>query len=65
MNIKRIMAIIAIVALVALYITTFVIALCDFPGSDRILAGFIMLDIAVPIMAWIFIQLHTHFGPKE
>ncbi len=62
---KRSLAVLAIVALAALYITTFVLALCDFPGSDKLLAGFLMLDIAVPIMLWIILFLTKHFGAKE
>ncbi len=65
MNFKRIMATIAVIALVALYVATFVIALLDFPDKNRILGGFIMLDIFIPIMAWMFIQLHKYFGPKK
>ena len=65
MDKKRILAIFTIVALVALYVTTFILALCNFPGSDRLLAGFLMLDIAVPIMLWILLYLTKHFGNKE
>lgn len=65
MNKKQIMAIIAIIALVTLYITTFILSLCDFPGSDRLLAGFLMLDVAVPILLWIILYLTKHFGNKE
>ncbi len=65
MNLKRIIATAAIIALVALYVTTFVIALLDFPDKNRILGGFIMLDIAVPVIAWLMLMLHKLFGPKD
>ena len=65
MNKKRILAILVIILLVALYVTTFILALCNFPGSDRLLAGFLMLDVAVPIMLWIVLYLTKHLGNKE
>lgn len=65
MDKKRILAIGAVIALVALYVTTFILALCDFPGSDKLLAGFLMLDVAVPIMLWILLYVTKHFGNKE
>lgn len=65
MDKKRILAILAIIALVSLYVITFILALCNFPGSDKLLGGFLMLDIAVPIMLWIVLYLTKHFGSKE
>ena len=65
MNGKRILAILAVVILVGLYITTLVIALVDFPGSDRILTGFVLLDIALPVFLWILLYVHKHFGKRE
>ncbi len=65
MNLKRILAILAIVALAAMYIITLVLAFCDFPGSKQLLGGFILLDIAVPIMLWILLYMHKHFGSKD
>ena len=65
MNGKRILAILAVVILVGLYIATLVIALVDFPGSDRILTGFVLLDIALPVFLWILLYVHKHFGNRE
>lgn len=65
MNKKRILAVFSIVALVSLYVITFILALCDFPGSDRLLSGFLMLDIAVPIMLWILLYVLKRFGSKN
>ena len=65
MNLKRILAIIAIVILVAMYVATLVLAFCDFPGSKEMLGGFILLDIAVPIMLWICLYLHKRYGSDQ
>lgn len=65
MNKKRFLAFFAIFLLVALYVTTFILALCNFPSSDRLLIGFIMLDVAVPIMLWILLYVVKRFGNKE
>ena len=65
MNGKRILAILAVVILAGLYIATLVIALVDFPGSDRILTGLVLSDIALPIFLWILLYVHKHFGNRE
>lgn len=65
MNKKRILAIAAIVLLAAMYIITLILAFCTFPGADRILTGFVLLDIAVPILLWILIYVYRRFGPEE
>ena len=65
MNKKRVLAIFAIIALLSLYVTTFILSLCKFPGSDKILAGFLMLDVAVPIMLWIILYVIKRFSGKE
>ena len=65
MTLKRILAILAIIVLVSLYVITFVLAFCTFPGSDRLLSGFIMLDIAVPIIAWILLYVYKRFRSKD
>lgn len=62
---KQILAITAVVLLVSLYVITFILAFCSFPGSDRLLTGFLMLDIAVPILAWILLYTYKHFGIQE
>lgn len=65
MKLKRILAILAIIILVAMYVATLVLAFCDFPGSKEMLAGFILLDIAVPIMLWICLYLHKRYGSEN
>lgn len=65
MNRKQILAVTAVVLLVSLYVITFILAFCDFAGSDRLLAGFLMLDIAVPILAWILLYTYKHFGNHD
>lgn len=65
MNKKRILAILAVILLVSMYVITFILAFCSFPGADRLLAGFFMLDIAVPILLWIILYLTRRFGSNE
>ena len=65
MNSKRIFAVIAIILLVGIYIATFVIALCDFPGSEQLLKGFVLLDIAAPIFLWILLYIYRRFSDKN
>lgn len=65
MNKKRILAIIAIVLLVAMYLITLVLAFLSFPGSERLLQGFILLDIAAPIFLWILIYIYKRFGDRN
>lgn len=65
MNRKRFLAIIAIFLLILPYAATFILAFCDFPGCDRILAGFLMLDIAMPVFIWILLFIYRHFGSHD
>lgn len=64
MNFKRFLALIAVFLLVAMYVTTFILAFCTFPGADRILGGFVLLDIALPIILWLLIYTYKHFSSK-
>ena len=65
MNTKRILAIIAIILLAAMYAATFIFALCDFPGSDALLKGFLLLDVIVPVFAWMLMYVYKHFGSHD
>lgn len=62
---KQVLAMTALALLVSLYVITFILAFCDFPDCDRILAGFLMLDIAMPIFIWILLFIHRHFGSHD
>lgn len=52
---KQILAIVMIVILVGLYIATFVFALLDFPGSDRLFQACLFATVALPILLWVYI----------
>lgn len=54
---KQIAAIICIVLLVLLYVATLVVALLDFPGSDRLFASCLVATVGLPILLWIYIWL--------
>lgn len=61
---KQILAIIAIFLLIGMYVATFILAFCDFPDADRLLKGFMLLDIAAPIFLWILIYLYQKLGKQ-
>lgn len=65
MNKKRIFAMIGVILLAAMYLTTLILAFCDFPGSDRLLTGFVLLDVAAPIFLWIMLYIYKRFSDKE
>lgn len=65
MNSKRILAIIAVILLAGMYLATLILAFCSFPGSQQLLKGFILLDIAAPIFLWILLYVYKHFSDKE
>lgn len=54
---KQIAAILCIILLVLLYVATLVIALLDFPGSDKLFGACIVATIGLPILLWIYIWL--------
>lgn len=64
-NKKRIAALICIVLLVLLYVVTLVVALFDFPGSDRMFAACLMATVGLPILLWIYIWVYGKFTGKH
>ena len=62
---KQIAAIICIVLLVLLYVATLVVALLDFPGSDRLFAACLLATIGLPILLWIYIWAYGRFSRKK
>lgn len=55
---KRIAALICVILLLSLYIFTFIVALLDFPGSDRLFAACLIATIGVPILLWIYLAIY-------
>lgn len=62
---KQIAAIICIALLVLLYVATLVVALLDFPGSDRLFAACLLATIGLPILLWIFIWAYGQYSRKH
>lgn len=62
---KQIAAILCIILLVLLYIATLIVALLDFPGSDRLFAACLMATIGLPILLWIFIWVYGRYTNKH
>lgn len=64
-NRKQIAALICVILLVLLYVATLVVALLDFPGSDRMFAACLMATIGLPILLWIYIWAYGRFTGKH
>ncbi len=64
-NIKRILAIAGIILLVAMYLITLLLAIFHTEETQNLFYGFVLLDIAVPIIVWIFSFLIQHFGDRD
>ncbi len=62
---KQIAAILCIVLLVLLYVATLVVALLDFPGSDRLFAACLMATVGLPILLWIYIWLYGKYKERR
>ncbi|MBD5394424.1 MAG: hypothetical protein HDR71_09165 [Lachnospiraceae bacterium] len=62
---KQIAAIICIILLVLLYIATLIVALLDFPGSDKMFAACLTATIGLPILLWIYIGAYGKFTGKR
>lgn len=62
---KQITAIIGIALLLLLYIATLVIAILDFPGSDKLFAACLLATIAIPLLLWLYIGLYGKLVGKK
>ncbi|MGN0376649.1 MAG: hypothetical protein ACI4ED_03340 [Suilimivivens sp.] len=62
---KQIAALICVALLVFLYVATLIVALLDFPGSDRMFAACLMATIGLPILLWIYIWVYGKFTGKH
>lgn len=64
-NHKRIAAIIGIVLLLSIYLITFVLALMDFEGADRLFRFGVGATFLVPIIVWFYIWIYGKFTQKK
>lgn len=55
---KQIAALVCVILLLSLYIFTFIVALLDFPDSDRLFAACLTATIGLPILLWIYLELY-------
>ncbi len=62
---KQIAAIICIILLAFLYVATLVVAILDFPGSDKLFASCLVATIGVPILLWIYLALYGKLTNKK
>lgn len=62
---QRIMAWIGIVLLVVLVIATFLCAILDFEGSERMFAACLFASVGLPILMWIYIGLYGKVANKK
>ena len=64
-NKKQIAALICVILLVLLYIATLIVALLDFPGSDRMFAACLMATVGLTILLWIYTWVYGKFTGKH
>ena len=62
---KQILAIAAIILLVGLYIATFVFAVIDIPGADKLFRASLFATVTVPLLIWIYIWLFGLITKKK
>lgn len=62
---KQIAALLCVVLLVLLYIITLIVAILDFPGSDRMFAACLMATVGLPILLWIYIWVYGKFTGRH
>lgn len=62
---KQIAALICVLLLVLLYAATLIVAILDFPGSDRMFAACLTATIGLPILLWIYIWLYGKITGKH
>ncbi len=65
MKSKKVLAIVAVVFLISMYLATLALAIFKFPGSDQLFKGFVLLDIAVPLILWVLIYVYKRFGDHK
>lgn len=64
-NMKRIGALIGIILLVGCIITTLILALTGYTFENKVFMGFILCDICLPILLWIYIWLFGKLTSKH
>ena len=57
-TLKRVLAWVLIAALVSMYLVTFVLSLSSSPAAGTAFRASLLLTIALPVIAWIFIWQH-------
>ncbi|HJA92251.1 MAG TPA: hypothetical protein H9717_03920 [Candidatus Eisenbergiella merdipullorum] len=62
---KQVAAMVCIVLLVGMYVATLIVALLDFPGSDRLFQACLVATIGLPILLWIYIWLYQKVKEKK
>lgn len=62
---KQIAALVCVVLLVLLYLATFIVAILDFPGSDRMFAACLVATVGLPILLWIYIWVYGKFTGRH
>ena len=61
-NLKRILAVTGIILLAAMYLITLILAIFHTEETQNLFYGFVLLDIAVPIIAWVLSFMIQRFG---
>lgn len=64
-NRKRMIALFCVILLILLYIAALVVAILDFPGSDRMFAACLLATVGLPILLWIYIWVYGKFTGRH
>ncbi|MCD8380976.1 MAG: hypothetical protein LUC95_11830 [Lachnospiraceae bacterium] len=59
---KRILAVTGVILLAAMYLITLILAIFHTEETQNLFYGFVLLDIAVPIIVWVLSFMVQHFG---
>lgn len=64
-NAKRIIALAGVILLGIMIVATLVVACIKFPGSDKVFSGLMCMDIAVPVLLWMYLYLYKRAHAKD
>lgn len=54
----RIVALLGVIILLLMIIATFVVAVVNFDGSERIFKGLLISDFVVPVILWSYLMIY-------
>ena len=61
---KRVIAMGTVIILGLMIVATLVVACLDFPGSDKVFMGLLLMDGVVPVFLWFFLHFYKKATQK-